>query len=660
MPELVYEDGDMKKQKILCLITNELEKIHGRQVCDGIFTQCQKYGYRVAVFASMTEFSLYFKDILAGEIGVYKVPEFSKFEGVIIDSVTFVDDVGRDTMQELCGRLKDAKVPVVCIGKPERDFYTIENSNEKVLRLICRHVTQVHGCKKICLLTGPKGEHEAEERLHVLKDELARQGIEVPEEYAVYGDFWYSSGESLATAIVEGVIPRPEAIIATSDHMALGVIQKLTELGVRVPQDIIVAGFDITEQGMLDEIPVTSAYSNFAECAAQAVDYLISVLEPERKLEPYVSRNEKMLYIGKSCGCPYEPSGVMETVRAALYKTHHNYNRANFSESIDIGMLMENYIFERLTESSSPENCIKNIYESVYILIPYISFSLCLQEDWLEAAENRNGTHTDKMKLVLYRTEDEVDNILREEDARVFDRSEMLPRMLKSDEEPCVYYFSAIHFGGRDFGYAVLQRHLSDYRKFNLVYRNWLRFVSNALEMVRAKYQLAELSIRDKMTGLYNRRGMAISMENMFARAKENDRLFVAVVDMDGLKRINDTYGHTEGDYGIIKLSEAVRHWAKRDEICVRGGGDEFFVIGVSDYDEEKQEEYRDQFYQDLRSITAADNKPYQVTASLGWAYSAPGKYKEFEEVLSKADACMYEQKQQRKQITGIGDEGKR
>jgi PleD family two-component response regulator len=71
-----------------------------------------------------------------------------------------------------------------------------------------------------------------------------------------------------------------------------------------------------------------------------------------------------------------------------------------------------------------------------------------------------------------------------------------------------VFYFAAVHFGDNTLGYDMLQRELSDKHLLNLVFRNWLRLVNNSLEMARAKNRYVQLSTKDNMTGLYNRRGM--------------------------------------------------------------------------------------------------------------------------------------------------------
>ncbi len=638
----------MSRNINLCLLTNMPGENQGIKVCEGVFTQCRKYGYNVAVFATMNEFDLFVKEIPDGEKSIYNIANFSGFDGIIIDSVSFLSEQGGRIAEDLYRRVRESGVPAVCISTPVEGIPTIENSNDEALRVICRHVCIDHKCQKICILTGPKDNPEAENRLQVLVDELKRHGIDTPDEYRVYGDFWYTSGERLAGDIAAGRVARPDAVIATSDHMALGVIQALTESGIRVPEDIIVAGFDLTDQGMLDEIPLTSIVSNFAECAALAVDHLVGIIEPEREIQPFVPDYKKMLHIGKSCGCHYSVEEVMKKMNTLIYRTHRNFNRPNAENFVDIGLLMENYFFERMISSESPEQCIENIFLSIYVLEPYVDFYLCLREDWLENEWDMYERIPEKMKIVLHRT-GKNEGFYNKEARYSFESSLMLPQMFEEDAEPRAYYFSPVHFAKNGFGYAVLCRELTNYAKFDLVYRNWLRFVCSALEMSRAKNALAELSVRDKMTGLYNRRGMSICLEDMLNASEEKNRLRVCVIDMDGLKYINDHFGHNEGDSAILCLSEAVKAFARPGEICVRAGGDEFYLIGVGEYDSFDEKKEIERFNRILHEVAVRDSKAYPITASIGMALSEKGTAKDFDDVLAEADAKMYSCKQRRK-----------
>ena len=107
---------------------------------------------------------------------------------------------------------------------------------------------------------------------------------------------------------------------------------------------------------------------------------------------------------------------------------------------------------------------------------------------------------------------------------------------------------------------------------------------------------------------------------------------------MDGLKYINDTFGHKEGDFGIRLISEVVSNMADQEEICVRAGGDEFYLIGIGQYDEDAPQRKIDLCNCILSDKAAKIKKPYSITASIG---AVVGKVKgstDFDDILLKAD----------------------
>ena len=173
-----------------------------------------------------------------------------------------------------------------------------------------------------------------------------------------------------------------------------------------------------------------------------------------------------------------------------------------------------------------------------------------------------------------------------------------------------------------------------------------MRNVNNALEMIRAKYQIAYLSEHDTMTDLYNRRGMDRLVQEMKKNSSSSDKWFAIVIDMDGLKIRNDTYGHAEGDNGIIAISQAASSIAEKNEICVRGGGDEFFVIGCGNYNEKKLEKKIQDFNKNIEYHN--EHLAIPVSASIGYAIgflSVTG----YLELLEAADKKMYMNKQEKK-----------
>ena len=151
------------------------------------------------------------------------------------------------------------------------------------------------------------------------------------------------------------------------------------------------------------------------------------------------------------------------------------------------------------------------------------------------------------------------------------------------------------------------------------------------------------------MTGLLNRRGMYEQLDRLIAETGDDKELFVCVIDMDGLKYINDTFGHSEGDYGIKRVGEAALSVTESDDVCARAGGDEFYIAGVRSKGSFDAQEYTAGFCEKLKELIKDDDKPFPVLASIGCAVSRDNEELDFETLLSEADENMYRYKIMRK-----------
>ena len=124
--------------------------------------------------------------------------------------------------------------------------------------------------------------------------------------------------------------------------------------------------------------------------------------------------------------------------------------------------------------------------------------------------------------------------------------------------------------------------------------------------------------------------------------------LFVLFIDMDGLKTVNDTMGHDQGDAYIMEVTTILRKIHKRGELLMRYGGDEFVVLARG-YSEEEAENYCEA----IREAEEEANQkglPFRVSISTGYVRKKAEKGFSLEEAIEEADQRMYADKQKRKQ----------
>ncbi|MBR6469639.1 MAG: GGDEF domain-containing protein, partial [Lachnospiraceae bacterium] len=608
--------------------------------------QCEKYGYNFSVFTSMTHLEFKRAAYVEAESNIFRLLDFDMIDGLILDAVNLVPGQGKRVTDELLERIKEhPDIPVVSLEMSIGDLPVIKSDNEEALREMCRHAIDVHGKKDICILTGQQGNEVAEERLEICLDEIGRHGIGVSSEHIVYGDFWYSSGDKLARRMAAGDVKLPEAVLCTSTHMALGLIYRLIKLGIRVPEDVIVLGFDTTNEGCCNDIILSAFDAADAASAAGTVDYIRGIIDPGKEILPYKTDVKKMFFNGMSCGCEPEIKHSLSVFRRASYLVAYNSSADHELNEISFGRLMESYCLEELTATRSPEECFGKMAELIYLLRPFTDYQLCLREDWQEESSAGNKGYPGKMMVALSAKVTPDRNYDVNISPVIFETDKMTTLFDDDSTKPAIFYFSPIHFEGITLGYSVLRRSFKDPCELTLVYRTWLRFVNNALEMTRTKSQLLSLSAKDSMTGLYNRWGMNLELDKMLSMSRKGESIFAMVIDMDGLKKINDTYGHMEGDHGIMLLGTAVRQVTLPGEICVRAGGDEFYIIGIGKYDTGDLSRRIDSLNAVLKKLNAAAGKPYEITASIGFAAETIDEGTMLDTVLNRADKEMYKSK---------------
>lgn len=106
---------------------------------------------------------------------------------------------------------------------------------------------------------------------------------------------------------------------------------------------------------------------------------------------------------------------------------------------------------------------------------------------------------------------------------------------------------------------------------------------SSALDLARAQEEIENMAIEDPMTKTLNRHGFMEAAPLVLNIARRNgESVFVAFVDVVGLKKVNDAHGHVVGDLVITRVAEALRRVRRDSDILARWGGDEFLILGTA------------------------------------------------------------------------------
>lgn len=156
---------------------------------------------------------------------------------------------------------------------------------------------------------------------------------------------------------------------------------------------------------------------------------------------------------------------------------------------------------------------------------------------------------------------------------------------------------------------------------------------------------LRDISLTDDLTGCYNRRHAMFSLREWFSRSLRYGTHFSMIYfDLNGLKQINDKYGHQAGDLLLRSVVNACKDLLRESDMLFRMGGDEFMVL-CPDTDKKGAFICAERMQEAVKKVTIVDKK---VSFAYGVAYSADG-FKEMDDMLHVADAAMYECKKKMK-----------
>ncbi|MEP6570256.1 MAG: diguanylate cyclase [Acidobacteriota bacterium] len=169
--------------------------------------------------------------------------------------------------------------------------------------------------------------------------------------------------------------------------------------------------------------------------------------------------------------------------------------------------------------------------------------------------------------------------------------------------------------------------------------------IQDITERKRAEAAIRTLSLADELTGLYNRRGfLAFSKEHLNSLHRSNNSVVVVYADLDGLKVINDSFGHKEGDRALVKAAELLKEVFRPSDVLARLGGDEFTALAVTESGG-GVERLVSRLHKRFDDYNASREVPYKLSISVGVVQRDEDGAQSMEDLMALADLVMYKNK---------------
>jgi diguanylate cyclase (GGDEF)-like protein len=176
------------------------------------------------------------------------------------------------------------------------------------------------------------------------------------------------------------------------------------------------------------------------------------------------------------------------------------------------------------------------------------------------------------------------------------------------------------------------------------------RALRYAIERHRMQEALRNESLIDELTNLYNRRGFLTLAGNHLKLAERMHSTFSLVfIDLDGMKQINDSFGHLAGDRALVETADLLGRCVRQSDIVARLGGDEFVLL-LTTVTDDTEAAIRRRLQEQLDYLNTQSDRQYALSFSVGIVTTVADDSVTLEALLKEADSLMYRQKQDRKE----------
>ncbi len=631
----MYKNG----LKTIMLLASDMQTYYCRELSYYISLKCKQMGYNLLVLHWNNPFGQQ-NSYVMGEASIFEFFDFKEADAIIYIKDVFANAAVEERIEQ---KIAECNCPKISPRMPLDGYYSILINDSEAIKEMLRHFINEHKCKKIAYMSGVSGRPDAEARLNAYKQVMDENGLLYDDSYIFHGNYWTDKGDEAVDYFLSSPLGIPEAIVCANDYMAMSVVESLTKRGYRVPEDIKVSGFDNVDNP--SDISLTTIDIDIKELAYNSVDIIDDIFHGKDR--DAITMINGIMLKRKSCGCN-EESGRKIKNSNAVYDSMD-------SETI---YAQTRYFTVALQDIENLDDAVSRIDKYMYLNGGFNNFFLCLQTD-PESNSMKQFISSKKdlqkeLACVLAMTDHKNTNA----EPFKFDSSEYIPARYTTDE-PQIYYLSSIHIQDEIFGYAAINYYdmravKNDYYSFAVNIGNALDSLSKRLELKKTLMELEELYISDPLTGLFNRRGFEFKTAQFYVECMQKKIPFMLMtIDMDGLKYINDTYGHIQGDIAINTLGRALSNarTKQHNEVCARVGGDEFYVFAM-DYDQQKADMFKDRVYKYLEEYNSKSDNQYMVEASCGVV--VVDSYDEEEDIsleyyMKLCDYYMYQNKRERK-----------
>lgn len=285
--------------KKIAVVLCGIEYSNQQELVQGMIQYQSEHGGSIHVFHCSGD-HLQTGGYIRGAFKIFDLLNPKDYDGIILARETLHE---KEMQKRVVERLRESGVPVISVGAKTEGMGCIEFDDYHAMSQMVRHVICEHGVRKLAYIDGPKEYSDAAKRAQAYRDVLEEEGISFDSHWFFQGDYSVEAGIYVVSEL-DRMHRIPEAIICANDCMAAGAIMELQNRGYRVPEDIIVTGFDNVPVAKDNSPKITTVDCARKTMGYRACEYLMTKTAKEIQ-ELCVQIPTTQIY-SESCGCESE------------------------------------------------------------------------------------------------------------------------------------------------------------------------------------------------------------------------------------------------------------------------------------------------------------------------------------------------------------------
>lgn len=615
-------------------------------VCKYVKEQCSKHNIGLFIYEGRHFLS---EDINDKQHNVvYNLISDKTIDGIISITPNLARENAFDQYLKF---LEKQNIPIISVGLEIPNFISVVSNNTTGMEQLMQHLVKEHSDRKnYAFLSGPAGNIEAKLRYEVFKKILNDNNITFQTSNFFKSDFTSPSGYKAAKKMINKIKNHEiDVVVSANDEMAFGAIKCFRENNIVIPDDVIITGYDDLKYSTTYE--VSTVRQPLEAMAQKAVELLYEIhttkVLPSEKLYTF----DSYCITRGSCSCKSTVEvqknidinffqGTFEKIQT--FKIPELYNRLNniFKEHN-----ITDFFIVRYQDTSNTYYTLDNIAEKSKIV-----YGLCNSKN-IEYDKEFDTIDT-LPKLILKKLQSKnliIKPLFFEYEHFGYFVSKCEDYDIQLIEDLCPVISNAIMGSKLLEKQQTLVEHLAhEYDKILFTEKCLNETIQQLNEVNNKLHGVAE---RDELTNVLNRYGIL----NKIKEEINDEPFYLVFCDMDGLKKINDTYGHDEGDFAIKEMAMLLQETIRTDsnnrnpDLVARMGGDEFIVI-IRDANNETIYSIDKRLTDNLIKYNEKLNRLGKKWAlSFSWGCLKGNGVNDFIEVQRQADTLMYNRKKEKK-----------